>query len=119
MNTQNSPAVEGPLDRHVRPHTLGPWHIGGTFQPGTPDVHCTVWSAAPEGYASGDEVAKYVHPRDASLIAAAPNLLAALEKINEWCCYASEEATEARLMALQQIGIHARAAIATAVPSEA
>lgn len=38
--------------------------------------------------------------------------LAALEKINEWCCYASEEDTAARLLALQQVGLHARSAIA-------
>ena len=115
----DSPAVEGPADRQVMRHTPGPWHLGGTFQPGTPDVHCTVWSAPLAGYASGDEVAKYVHPRDAHLIAAAPNLLSAMEKINEWCCYASEENIDARLTALQQISIHARAAIATTVASAA
>lgn len=39
-------------------------------------------------------------------------LIAALERINEWCCYASEEDTSARLMALQQIGVAAREALA-------
>ena len=39
-------------------------------------------------------------------------LLSALQQINDWCCYATEEDTSARLMALQQIGVHARAAIA-------
>jgi hypothetical protein len=36
----------------------------------------------------------------------------ALLQINEWTCYASEENIEARLMALQQIDLHARAALA-------
>lgn len=103
------------IESNERTHTPGPWHLGGTFLPGTPDVHCTVWSTRQAGCASGDEVAKFVHPRDAHLIASAPNLLIALEKINEWCCYASEKNADARLMALQQIGIHARAAIATTV----
>lgn len=35
----------------------------------------------------------------------------ALTKINEWACFATEEDVSARLLALQQIGIHARAAI--------
>ena len=51
---------------------------------------------------------------NAALIAAAPDLYAALTKINEWACFASEEDVSARLMALQQIGLHARAAIAKA-----
>ena len=37
--------------------------------------------------------------------------LDALEKINEWCCFASEEDASARLMALQQIGVLARDAL--------
>ena len=41
--------------------------------------------------------------------------LAALKQINDWCCFATEEDTAARLMALQQIGVHARAAIAKSV----
>lgn len=45
----------------------------------------------------------------------AAELLATLHQINDWCCYATEEDTAARLMALQQIGVHARAAIARAV----
>lgn len=62
-------------------HTPGPWHVGGVFLPGTPDVHCSVWGATPPGCASGDEVAKYVHPKDAPLISAAPQLLEALELV--------------------------------------
>ena len=52
---------------------------------------------------------------DARIIRAAHEMLAALQQINEWCCYSTEEDTAARLMALQQIGVHARAAIARAV----
>lgn len=56
---------------------------------------------------------------DARLIAAAPELLDALEKVNEWACFASEEDVSARLMALQQIGVLARAAIAKATGEQA
>jgi len=47
----------------------------------------------------------------------------ALERIVEWVCYASEEDIHAKPMALQQIGVVARAALATlstesAVPQE-
>lgn len=41
-------------------------------------------------------------------------LLAALERINEWSCYATEEDIAARLLALHQIGQAARTAIAAA-----
>ena len=41
----------------------------------------------------------------------------ALERINEWCCYATEEDVAARLLALQQIGLAAREALATADPA--
>ena len=49
--------------------------------------------------------------------AAAPALREALEKINEWVCYASEEDVNAKPMAMQQIGVIARAALA-ARPAE-
>ena len=45
---------------------------------------------------------------------AAPLMMSALQQINNWCCYASEEGAQAHLMVLQQIGVHARAAIASA-----
>jgi hypothetical protein len=61
--------------------TPGPWHLSRTFLPGTPDEYRTVLSAPPPGFASGDEVAKFVHPRDADLIAAAPHLYEALEQL--------------------------------------
>jgi hypothetical protein len=35
-------------------------------------------------------------------------------QINDWCCYATEEDIAARLMALQQIGVLARAALTPA-----
>ena len=44
--------------------------------------------------------------------AAAPTLREALEKINDWVCYASEEDVNAKPMAMQQIGVIARAALA-------
>jgi hypothetical protein len=48
-----------------------------------------------------------------------PELLETLNKINDWACFASEEDIAARLMALQQIGVHARAAIAKATGEQA
>jgi len=94
---------------------LGTWVVRSAWYAGCA-LHCL--ERSPCWYASGDRW-RGVHPRDAHLIAAAPNLLSAMEKINEWCCYASEENIDARLTALQQIGIHARAAIATTVASAA
>ena len=41
-------------------------------------------------------------------------MLEALAQINEWCCYGAEKATAMHLLALQQIGLAARAAIAAA-----
>lgn len=49
---------------------------------------------------------------NAALIAAAPRLHAALEKINALACYASEENTDFRETALLEIGATARAALA-------
>jgi hypothetical protein len=46
------------------------------------------------------------------------SLLAALERINEFACYASEENTDARADMLLRIGITARAAIAKAEVKE-
>jgi hypothetical protein len=51
---------------------------------------------------------------NARLIAAAPDLLGAIDKINMMACYASEENTDARADMLLQIGLTARAAIAKA-----
>ena len=90
-------------------HTAGPWQVAGPSAKG----YLIVKGASGQGVAlilmdSSDEEA------DACLIASAPDLLAALQQINDWCCYATEEDTAARLMAMQQIGVHARAAIAKA-----
>jgi hypothetical protein len=62
----------------------------------------------------GSKASDFPLVENARLIAAAPELLEALDRINQWCCYATEEDTAARLMALQQIGVHARNAIAKA-----
>lgn len=40
------------------------------------------------------------------------DLVGELERINDWCCYATEEDISARLLALQQIGQAVRALIA-------
>jgi hypothetical protein len=41
----------------------------------------------------------------------AKQMLDALDQIDDWCCYAVDKDTATRLMALQQIGVHAREAI--------
>lgn len=123
MSEQTCPAVVGRLETPVRQHTPGPWMAHGPAKP-TPD--------APEGgdyciQDGGTNVIGEAFYRvsagvggtrnakaNARLMAAAPDMLETLEKINEWCCYASEEDTSARLMALQQIGVLARDAIASA-----
>ncbi len=69
---------------NVEKHTPGPWHTGGTFMPGTPDATQNIWSKAPPGCQSGDQVAQHVRPADARLIARAPDMYAALEECLEY-----------------------------------
>jgi hypothetical protein len=59
--------------------TPGPWEVGGTFHPGTPQERRWIWGAAPAGCRSGKIVAQFVRTKDAHLVAAAPELLEALE----------------------------------------
>lgn len=92
-------------------HTKGPWALRGKLRDvvakndanGSPERHIAdlLWH---------DEQGK----ADARLIAAAPELLAALEAINVAACYASEEDTGARAEALLHIGELARLAIPNA-----
>jgi hypothetical protein len=89
-------------------HTAAPWIIDGenNLIHSSDDRHTIVCS-----------IGNIKHPAvmaDARLIAAAPTMLEALAQINYWVCYVTEEDIEARLMAMQQIGVHARAAIAKA-----
>lgn len=93
-------------------HTSGPWAVAegdGCFVVETDDstVRFVVMGLNMEGDRS-----------NAQLIAAAPELLAALNEINMAACYASEEATETREAVLLQIGELARAAIAKATGSQ-
>jgi hypothetical protein len=101
----------------VSKHTPGPWvvyrseKVGSTIGIDSASGGAVVWY--------GDDPFNGIrNEADAQLICAAPDLLSALEKINEWACFASEEDINARLMALQQIGMHARAAIAKATGSQ-
>lgn len=95
-------------------HTPGPW-----FTQHTP-TYQAIKAGATVGKKGGPKTLASVYNygpapgADARFIAAAPELLKALEQINDWCCFATEEDTAARLMALQQIGVHARAAISLA-----
>ncbi len=61
-------------------HTPGPWRTGGTSFPGTDQARMNVWSPTPKGMQSGDIIAANCKPADAHLIAAAPELLAALKR---------------------------------------
>ncbi len=69
------------------PHTLGPWVAQRddmtTSQPYS--IYSTLESTSDGKQYMDDPVAQYVQDRDAHLIAAAPDLLAALRAINEWC----------------------------------
>lgn len=102
MNAQQIP---GPWTAHAPSEDLGTrrWTIRAPGR--SPVVSFEVASV------SGRSV---TDPHTASLIAAAPELLAALNEINMAACYASEEATETREAVLLQIGELARAAIAKA-----
>jgi hypothetical protein len=96
-------------------HTPGPWFVVAQNNAGS--LGTSVWAMGGDvRVADCNSAAISLEGRraDARLIAAAPDLLVALEKINEWACFATEEDVSAKLMALQQIGIHARAAIAKA-----
>ena len=97
-------------------HTPGPWHAApkspktwnfGVYDEGGTEV----------AHVAAHALNFFQRKADARLIAAAPDMLATLEQINEWCCFATEEDINARLMALQQIGVHARASIAKATES--
>lgn len=88
-------------------HTPGPWDC--EWQ----EVRATGIQGNPVICFMQDWVDEFHEEREANarLIAAAPDLLEALNRINEWCCFATEEDISARLMALQQIGQAAREAI--------
>jgi hypothetical protein len=61
--------------------TPGPWSAGGVFSPGTENETRWIWSKAAPGMQSGNVVARGVRSCDARLIAAAPDLLAALKRV--------------------------------------
>lgn len=98
-------------------HTPGPWNVTNTSPSNALDIavifdaQSQVVCSVPKG---SSNMAMPERRANARLIATAPDLLAALKQINSWCCFATEEDTAARLMALQQIGVHARDAIAKA-----
>jgi hypothetical protein len=56
-------------------HTKGPWHVGGTFDPNTPNETQNVWSEAASGKQSGECIAQKARPANARLIAAAPAMV--------------------------------------------
>lgn len=63
-------------------HTPGPWNLGGVSNPRT-DPRYSIWGPTPPGKQSGEWIAKDVAKANARLIAAAPELLAALKAILE------------------------------------
>lgn len=89
-------------------HTPGPWLIENGF---SPRVYLVNSKHGAVGEIIFSDTRKWA---DARLIAAAPDLLEALDQINMAACYASEEATETREAVLLHIGALARAAIAKA-----
>lgn len=101
-------------------HTPGPWQwrpiMDGFYHElvGADDMRVHSDGSACGEYGPDIDVAG----PDARLIAAAPDLLSALERINELTCFAAKENVSARLMALQQIGVATRDAIRKATGSE-
>ncbi len=103
MNAKTLPARAGQVEPSVRP--LVAWVTEGG---------CEVLQAG-DGPARAmpmqDEETGFTVPLYS--LAALGGMKAALERINEWCCYATEEDINARLLALQQIGQTAREALAS------
>jgi hypothetical protein len=96
----------------VSAHTKGPWKYEAPREFADPLVI--------RGLSGGFAVMDYDKERaiaDAKLIAAAPDLLSALESINIHACYASEEDIDSRESVLLAIGDIARAAIKKATGS--
>lgn len=61
-------------------HTPGPWHTGGTSYLRRDDPRMNVWSRTKAGKQSGEILASEVKPANARLMAAAPDLYAALKE---------------------------------------
>jgi len=61
-------------------HTLGPWHLGGIFD-STTTPRTSVWGPTPADAQSGEWIAKDVRLANATLIAAAPDLLDVLNSL--------------------------------------
>ena len=119
MNETTRPAVAGPVQPTVMQHTPGPWHWEADEVKGDPTGRVryqvtALGKTVTRVYYSSFEGGPINAEADAKLIAAAPELLMTLRQINDWCCYATEEDINARLLALQQIGQLARVAMARA-----
>jgi hypothetical protein len=67
-------------------HTPGPWGVGGVSTPTGMEPYCNIWGPVPPGKQSGQMIAAEVAPENAPLIAAAPDLLAALEEMGPYDC---------------------------------
>jgi hypothetical protein len=120
MNETIHPTATGLVESPIKQHTPGPWHWEADAVKGDPTGRVryqvtalgkTVTRVYYSSYEGGPTNAE----ADAKLIAAAPELMAALEEINKWCCYASKENASTRLMVLQQIEVLARDAMARAI----
>ncbi len=94
-------------------HTPGPWNCNRASSAGR---NIIVSESMPLDIAvlSNRDKTQSEIDANARVIAAAPELLEALSKINDAACYASEENTDAMKEALLLIGNLARAAIAKA-----
>ncbi len=106
MNAETQPAVAGPVEPTVRQHSPGPWRL--SCHPHDGNYMRITCSNDP---AEGDNLRGYCGEANARLIVAAPDLLAALERL-----LASGDVRDAaEAGALKQ----ARAAISKAVGSAA
>jgi hypothetical protein len=88
-------------------YSPGPWHVEAAHPKFIGDVRCDVYPPQDLPMGSRIPVATSIHPENARLIAAAPDLLAALQDIVE---YLGEDVDNG----LDELLTNARAAIATA-----
>lgn len=105
MSTKYKPAVAGQVERRVRPHTPGPWSV----LPDEPDkayirirstrLGCRykVANVCFPAFESAYEYERQESRGNAALIAAAPDLLAALQELRYACTDKAEAMADAAI----------------------
>ncbi len=94
----------------------GPWHTSGIFNPDSAEPTTSVWGPTPAGMQSGRIICQNVRLADARLIAAAPDLLAALKELGDWIAGGLQASDDAMpdaecLKETERLAAKARAAV--------